>query len=128
MASLRSLYQLNPQRSSRILPLVPRSSLRSLATTTRLHAQPPPPTPGPQPQDYSTEPPRYNFYRTHGRAFFKSFTLAFLTYQMVHWTWLLFESEQEKDEREAEIRRLQGEVRLLDEGRGSHTSKGKRDG
>jgi hypothetical protein len=123
MASLRPLYRLKPQRPSLFT-----TPLRSLVTTTRLHAQHPPSNPNPSQQDYTDEPPRYNFYRTHGRAFFKSFTLAFLTYQMVHWLWLLFESEQEKDERDAEIRRLQGEVRLLDEGRGSHTSRGTRDG
>ena len=64
-------------------------------------------------------PPGYNFYRTHGRAFFKSFTLAFLTMQLVQWAWLVAETEEEKDARNAEIRKLEGEVRLLGEGRGS---------
>ena len=66
------------------------------------------------------EPPRYNFYRTHGRAFFKAFTLAFLTMQLVHWAWLVVETEEENDTRAAEIKALESEVRLLDEGRRTH--------
>ncbi|KPI45412.1 uncharacterized protein AB675_705 [Cyphellophora attinorum] len=66
----------------------------------------------------------YNFYRTHGRAFFKTFTLAFLTYQVLYWSWLTLEAEEEKDAKNAQIKSLEGEIRLLREGRGSHTAPG----
>ena len=68
-------------------------------------------------QQYSRPPQNYNFYRIHGRAFFKSFTLAFFTYQVVYWAWLTLEAEEMKDTKEKEIKKLEGEVRLLEEGR-----------
>lgn len=40
--------------------------------------------------------------------------------QCVQWAWLVLETEEVADKRGAEIRALEGEVRLLDEGRGSH--------
>ena len=64
--------------------------------------------------------PRYNFYKTHGRAFFKTFTLAFLSYQIIYWFWLTIEAEEEQDTKKAEIQSLEGEVRLLRGGRGTH--------
>ncbi|ETN38992.1 uncharacterized protein HMPREF1541_07034 [Cyphellophora europaea CBS 101466] len=97
-----------------------RPTLRSLSTTQPLRQH----RPTPPPASDTPSPPRYNFYRTHGRAFFKSFTLAFLTMQLVQWAWLVAETEEEKDARNAEIRKLEGEVRLLGEGRGSHRLKG----
>lgn len=74
-----------------------------------------------QQNDYNTpRPQQYNFYRTHGRAFFKSFTLAFLTYQIIYWSWLTIEAEEIRDTKDAEIKSLENEVRLLDEGRRNH--------
>ena len=61
-----------------------------------------------------------SFYRTHGRALFKALTLAFFTYQVLYWAWLSLETEEAKDSKNREIRALEGEVRLLDEGRKSH--------
>jgi hypothetical protein len=69
----------------------------------------------------SAEPERpANFYTTYGRAFAKVITLAFLTYQITYWTWLTLETEAIKDEKNREIRSLEHEIRLLDEGRKSH--------
>lgn len=118
MLALRSL-RARPASFGTLRPSLPAPGLRTLAQSSpaRQQQQPAPPDPSSYP---AHEPPRYNFYRTHGRAFFKSFTLAFLTYQLVHWAWLLFETEEERDQREAQIKSLEGEVRLLDEGRGSH--------
>ncbi len=74
-----------------------------------------------QQNDYNTpRPQNYSFYRTHGRAFFKSFTLAFLTYQILYWSWLTIEAEEIRDTKDAEIKSLENEVRLLDEGRQNH--------
>ena len=74
-----------------------------------------------QQNQYNTPPPQnYSFYRTHGRAFFKTFTLAFLTYQIVYWFWLTIEAEEIRDAKDAEIKSLESEVRLLDEGRNDH--------
>jgi hypothetical protein len=67
--------------------------------------------------------PHRAYYRTHGRALFKCLTLAFLTYQIVYWTWLTLETEEIKDKKNREIKGLEGEVRLLDEGRMSHLAK-----
>jgi len=61
-----------------------------------------------------------NFYKTHGRAFFKAITLAFLTYQIVYWAWLTLETEETMDQKKREIKSLESEVRLLDDSRKSH--------
>ncbi|RMZ78142.1 hypothetical protein DV738_g4018, partial [Chaetothyriales sp. CBS 135597] len=55
-------------------------------------------------------PPQPSFYKTHGRAFFKCFTLAFFTYQLVYYSWLTLESEYTRDEKEREIRGLEAEA------------------
>lgn len=60
-----------------------------------------------------------NFYSTHGRAFFKAITLAFLTYQIAYWAWLTLETEEIKDQKTRQIKSLEQEVRLLDESRKS---------
>lgn len=64
------------------------------------------------------QPP--NFYRTYGRALFKALTLAFFSYQVVYWAWLTLETEEIKDQKNREIKSLEQEVRLLDEGRKGH--------
>jgi hypothetical protein len=46
--------------------------------------------------------------------------LAFFTYQVLYWGWLTLETEEIKDRVRREIRGLEGEVRLLDEGRRGH--------
>jgi hypothetical protein len=61
-----------------------------------------------------------NFYKSHGRALFKALTLAFFSYQCFYWTWLTFETEAEKDGKNREIKSLESEIRLLEEGRNSH--------
>ncbi len=71
--------------------------------------------------------PHRAYYQTHGRALFKCLTLAFLTYQIVYWTWLTLETEEIKDQKNREIRGLEGEVKLLEEGRWSHVA-GEREG
>ncbi|KAJ9602259.1 hypothetical protein H2200_013114 [Cladophialophora chaetospira] len=72
-------------------------------------------------QSSSPQPERpVNFYRTHGRAFAKVVTLAFLTYQISYWAWLTLETEEIKDRKNREIKSLEEEVRLLEEGRKSH--------
>ena len=64
--------------------------------------------------------PHRNFYKTHGRALFKALTLAFLTYQVVYWAWLTLETEEIKDQTNREIKGLESEAKMLDEGRKSH--------
>jgi hypothetical protein len=61
--------------------------------------------------------PHTNFYKTHGRALFKALTLAFFTYQVCYWAWLVLETEEIKDQKRREIKSLEGEVRLLNEGK-----------
>lgn len=74
-----------------------------------------------QPQ-YPSEAPEkpINFYKTHGRAFFKAITLAFLTYQIAYWGWLTLETEEIKDQKNREIKSLEREVRLLEENKKGH--------
>ncbi|RMZ83003.1 hypothetical protein DV737_g1761, partial [Chaetothyriales sp. CBS 132003] len=67
-----------------------------------------------RPDPDPSTPPRPSFYRTHGRAFFKCFTLAFFTYQLVYYGWLMLETEYTRDEKEREIRGLEAEVRHWD--------------
>ncbi len=67
-----------------------------------------------------TQSRHYGFYTTHGRALLKAFTLAFFTYQIMYYAWMTLETEETKDQKTREIKSLEGEVRLLDEGRRSH--------
>src|SRR5437660_230338 len=67
-----------------------------------------------------TPNPHTNFYKTHGRALFKALTLAFFTYQVCYWAWLVLETEEIKDQKSREIKSLEEEVKLLDERRRSH--------
>ena len=66
--------------------------------------------------------PHRNFYKTHGRAFFKVLTLAFLTYQLVYYVWLVLEAEDVQDQAGREIKGLEGEIRLLAENSDIHTA------
>ena len=70
-------------------------------------------------QQYAAEK-HTNIYQTHGRAIFKALTLAFFSYQVVYWAWLTLETEEIKDQKKQEIKSLEREVRLLDEGRKAH--------
>lgn len=81
----------------------------------------------PSPASSETEEVRPNFYRTHGRAFFKAITLAFFSYQVFYWAWLTLETEEIRDQKNREISSLESEVRLLDEGRRSHRLVEKKD-
>ncbi|EXJ75919.1 uncharacterized protein A1O5_00427 [Cladophialophora psammophila CBS 110553] len=110
MRFLRALAPLRPTQAQFL-----RSPLRSFNTTCK-HAQ--------SQHTSSTSSPQpdrpVNFYSTHGRAFFKAITLAFLTYQIAYWAWLTLETEYLKDEKNREIKSLEQEVRILDEGRKAH--------
>lgn len=68
-----------------------------------------------QPHNAPEQP--VNVYRSHGRALFKALTLAFFSYQVVYWGWLILETEELKDHKDREIKALENEVRLLDEQR-----------
>lgn len=64
--------------------------------------------------------PHANFYKTHGRALFKSLTLAFFSYQVFYWFWLTLETETMKDGKSRTIQSLQEEVKMLTSGKGTH--------
>ena len=98
----------------------PKSTTHSAFHSSSIHHQgPSSPSPNSRPRN-----PHTDFYRTHGRALFKALTLAFFTYQVCYWVWLVLETEEIKDQKSREIKSLEGEVRLLDEGRRSHLPKG----
>ncbi|KIW30187.1 uncharacterized protein PV07_05948 [Cladophialophora immunda] len=112
MKFLRSIVRTRPPGAQVQLP---RSSLRTFSAV-RMHAQSQRTSSASSPQP---ERP-VNFYSTHGRAFFKAITLAFLTYQIAYWAWLTVETEYLKDQKNREVKSLEQEVRLLDEGRKAH--------
>jgi hypothetical protein len=120
-----------PQASRRVtilnpcLPPCTRQQISTSLTTTYrtfhnspTHHQASSASPNSQPAN-----PHTNFYKTHGRALFKALTLAFFTYQVCYWAWLVLETEEIKDQKRREIKSLEGEVRLLNDGR-SHLPKG----
>lgn len=103
-------------------PIPPKNLTQFPKPTPRLryfHTSPRPQQSSPSPPTTPTRTPsaHTNFYRTHGRALFKALTLAFFTYQVCYWAWLVLETEDIKDQKSREVTRLEGEVRLLDEGR-----------
>lgn len=126
---LRRRFYSTYRRNSTVTNLAPRmrrilTRLRFPAPSTRLIR-----FPGAPPQRFSTsrrhlqEATRPSFYRTHGRAFFKAFTLSFLTYQIIYWYWLTISAEEQMDEKKGQIEGLRGELRLLEEGRQSHSGR-----
>lgn len=93
--------------------------------TSPIQHQSPPASSTHPPSRRSTPNPHTNFYRTHGRALLKALTLAFFTYQVVYWAWLVLETEEIKADKSREIEKLESEVRLLDEERkGGRTAEG----
>lgn len=103
-------------------PIHPTKCTKPATTHRCLHISPfhhqnPSPSSGNPPLHRPTPNPHTNFYRTHGRALLKALTLAFFTYQVVYWAWLTLDTEETKAEKSREIEKLEGEVRLLDEGR-----------
>ncbi|KAK5460854.1 hypothetical protein LTS15_002917 [Exophiala xenobiotica] len=97
-----------------------RRSTRTLSTTHPFRQQAQPQPPYPSSSDAPAPEKPVNFYKTHGRAFFKAITLAFLTYQIAYWAWLTLETEEIKDQKNREIKSLEREVRLLEENRKGH--------
>ena len=57
--------------------------------------------------------PHRDFYRTFGRPIAKNFLIAVFTYQVLYWSWLKLESLEIKDEKQDEIRTLEGELKSL---------------
>lgn len=96
--------------------LIPPSSSPSSSPLSieLLHTTPPNLTTPPLPSNN----PHRAYYQTHGRALFKTLTLAFLTYQIVYWAWLTLETGEIRHQKEREIRGLEGEVRGLEGKRG----------
>lgn len=51
-----------------------------------------------------------NFYKVFGRPIAKNFLIAVAVYQAIYWSWIKLESMEVKQEKEGEMRRLQGEI------------------
>lgn len=98
------------------IPILRTAIHRQLSSSTVFRAQ----TGATRPSVHGT------YYKTHGRALFKSLTLAFLSYQIFYWIWLTLEAEAYKDEKTRTIHGLEEEVRLLSSGQGSHVLEGKK--
>jgi hypothetical protein len=79
-------------------------------------------------QEHSDPLAHRNFYRTHGRALFKALTLAFFTYQVVYWAWLVVETEGVMREKNREIQSLESQVRLLSKERSTNSDSGEDSG
>ena len=109
--------------TTRTRPPIPLPTRRAFHATLP-HQQTPSPSTPPAPAPPTRQPsPHTSFYKTHGRALFKALTLAFFSYQVCYYAWLVLETEETKDRTSREIKSLEGEVRLLDEGRRSHLPK-----
>ena len=52
-----------------------------------------------------------------GRPIAKNFLIAVCTYQVLYWSWLKLESLEIKQEKEDEMRSLEGELRSLTKGK-----------
>ncbi|KAK0635275.1 hypothetical protein B0T17DRAFT_515794 [Bombardia bombarda] len=55
------------------------------------------------------------FYKTFGRPVAKCLLLAMFTYQLVFWGWTKLEQDEIKAERQAEISKLEAQVKVLQE-------------
>ncbi|KAH6640917.1 hypothetical protein F5144DRAFT_562022 [Chaetomium tenue] len=85
-----------------------RASSRQIPSLTR-----------PQLRQYSSKPPSPTgaFYKTFTRPVAKCALLAVFVYQLVYFGWAKLEAEDIKEERQAEIVRLEAQVRGLEAAR-----------
>lgn len=65
----------------------------------------------------SASNPHRNFYKTFGRPIAKNFLIAVCTYQLLYLGWTKLESMEIKQQKEAEVQSLEGELRSLTKGR-----------
>ncbi|KAJ9645263.1 hypothetical protein H2199_003269 [Coniosporium tulheliwenetii] len=78
---------------------------QSIRNSSNASYQPPtPPTPS---------NPHRAFYQSFGRPVAKVFLGALLTYQAIYWSWLKLESLEIKEDKNEEIRMLEGELKTL---------------
>ncbi|KAM7202772.1 hypothetical protein V8F20_004286 [Naviculisporaceae sp. PSN 640] len=54
-----------------------------------------------------------NFYKTFTRPVFKTALLAIFTYQLIYYAWVRLETDEIKVEKQAEVQRLEKEVKTL---------------
>jgi len=54
-----------------------------------------------------------DFYKTFGRPLAKNFLIAVAVYQVLYYSWLKMESMEEKQEKEGEMRSLEGQLKGL---------------
>jgi hypothetical protein len=66
----------------------------------------------------SARPPSQHtmFYKTFGRPVFKVFLMAMFTYQMLYLAWVRLEHGEEREQRQAEIDRLEEQVQAAQQG------------
>ena len=57
--------------------------------------------------------PHRNFYKTFGRPVIKNFLVAVLTYQVLYYSWMYLESMEVQEQKGAEIKALEGEIKGL---------------
>ncbi|EGO60578.1 hypothetical protein NEUTE1DRAFT_119735 [Neurospora tetrasperma FGSC 2508] len=94
------------------------SAIRTLTRTTTQNTKPLPRTylqAQAQLRQYSSNPPSATgvFYKTFTRPVAKCLLTALFVYQVVYWGWSKLEVDEIKEERQAEITKLEAQVRAL---------------
>jgi hypothetical protein len=84
-------------------PFAPSRIATTINSYLATNSKQPPPFPKPTPRRPSPTTPNHH--------------------QVCYWAWLVLETEEIKDQKSREIESLEGEVRLLDEGKKSHLPK-----
>lgn len=85
-------------------------SLRQRRWQSTQHAESAPPS---QPRTQQKPNPHSNFYKTFGRPLVKNFLIATAVFQALYYGWAKLESIEVKQEKEREVRSLQGEIEGL---------------
>ncbi|KAK5132458.1 hypothetical protein LTR08_009069 [Meristemomyces frigidus] len=92
--------------------MLPFRSLRPLLRRTvqaRTQATYQAPTP---PRSQQPNPHR-NFYKQFGRPVIKNFLVAVMTYQVLYYSWMYLEAGEVQEQKGAEIKALEGEIKGL---------------
>ena len=68
----------------------------------------------PTPPRSQKEPnPHRDFYKQFGRPVVKNFLVAVMTYQVLYYSWMYLESVEVQEQKGAEIKALEGEIKGL---------------
>lgn len=105
---------------SQILNSLRLQRLRTLSHPRRTYAtepsaQPPPPQPQCEPPAATRPNPHRQLYKRggFGRPIALNFLIAMCTFQVIYWSWLKLESMEIKQQKQDEIKSLEGQLKSL---------------